>query len=77
MTAAELIQQLQILPPEAIVVVRGYEDGYNDVLKLRVLKIKPNENAHWFEGEYEESDDPDAIDSIDLYGENQNPIKDL
>ena len=77
MTTTELIQQLQSLPPETKVVVRGYEDGYNDILRLRVLKIKPNENAHWFEGEYEESKDADAIDCIDLYGENQNPIDDL
>ena len=76
MTAAELIQQLQILPPEIKIVVRGYEDGYNDILKLRVLKIKPNEKSHWYDGEYEDSTDADAIDSIDLYGENKNPVDD-
>lgn len=77
MTAAELIQQLQTFPPQTKVMVRGYEDGYNDILKLRVVKIKPNENAHWYDGEYEDSNEANAIDSIDLYGENTNPIDDF
>jgi len=29
MTTTELIQQLQALPAQTKVVVRGYEDGYN------------------------------------------------
>lgn len=76
MTVAELLKQLQSFPPDTKVVVRGYENGYNDILKFRVQKIKPNPTTHWFDGEYEESDDADAIDSIDLYGENQNPKDD-
>lgn len=74
MTAAELIKQLQILPPEIKVVIRGYEDGYNDILELRTVKIKPNKNAHWYDGEYEDSNSIDAIDSVNLYGENTNPV---
>lgn len=72
MTAQELINHLQNLPPETKVVIRGYEDGYNDILELRSVKIKPNENSHWYDGEYEDSKDDDAIDVIDLFGENKN-----
>lgn len=77
MTAQELIHQLQALAPETKIVVRGYEDGYNDILKLNTIKIKPKADAHWYDGEYEQSTDADAIVAIDLYGDNQNPKDDL
>jgi hypothetical protein len=77
MTVLELIQQLQTLPPEAKVVVRGYEEGYNDILQLKQVSVMPKVNAFWWDGEYEESSDTNAIDAIELYGENQNPVDDL
>ena len=42
MTVAELIVRLNQAPPNAKVVVRGYENGYNDVLELRSLFVRPN-----------------------------------
>ncbi len=77
MTAQELIKHLQTLPPHTTVVVRGYENGYNNILKLKEVKIKLNPNAYTWDGEYENSDDADAIIAIDLYGENQHPKDDL
>lgn len=77
MTAQELINQLQILPPHTKIVVRGYEDGYNDILELKEVKIKLNPNAYNWSGEYEDSISTDAIVAINLYGENQNPSDDL
>ena len=77
MTAQELIIHLQTLPPDTKVVVRGYEDGYNDILKVRALKIKPNENSNWYDGEYIDNVDFDAIEAIDLFGENENPKDEL
>ncbi len=77
MTAQELIQHLQTLPPETKIVVRGYEDGYNDILQLKAVKIKIKVDAHWYDGEYEQSTDADAIDAIDLYGDNHNPKEDM
>ena len=35
MIAQELIQHLKTLPPNTKIVVRGYEDGYNDILQLK------------------------------------------
>ena len=52
MTAQELIQLLQALPPHTKIVVRGYEDGYNDILRLNEVKIKPTADAQWYDGEY-------------------------
>ena len=72
MTAQQLIQLLQNLPPTTKIVVRGYEDGYNDILKLIEVKIKINIESDWYNGEYEESRDADAINAINLFGENQN-----
>ncbi|MGB4774364.1 MAG: hypothetical protein WBP45_04270 [Daejeonella sp.] len=77
MTAQELIKHLQTLPSTTKIVVRGYEDGYNDILKLKAIKIKPKPDAHWYDGEYEESNDVGATLAVDLYGENQNPKDDL
>jgi hypothetical protein len=72
MTASELIQQLQTLPTHTRIVIRGYEDGYNDILKLKPVKIKLKANADWYVGEYEDSADADAINAVDLFGENRN-----
>ncbi len=77
MTAQQLIQHLQTLPPTTKIVVRGYENGYNNILQLKEVKIKPKANAHWYDGEFENSNDEDAITAIDLYGENQHPTNDL
>jgi hypothetical protein len=75
MTAAELIKQLQTLPPETKIVVRGYEDGYNDILKLTKIKVRRNEQAPWYLGEYQDSEDG-ALTAVNLYGENKNPKDD-
>jgi len=77
MTAAELIDLLLTFPPDTKIVIRGYEDGYNDILKIRAIKIKPNENSNWYDGEYIDSNDADAIDAMDLFGENKQPKDDL
>ncbi len=76
MTAAELIDLLKTFSPDTKIVIRGYEDGYNDILKIRDIKIKPNENSNWYDGEYIDSKDEDAIDALDLFGENTQPKDD-
>lgn len=72
MTAAELIEELIKLPPGIRIVIRGYEDGYNDIFTLRPVKIKLNASEHWYEGAHADSSDPEAIDAIDLFGDNKN-----
>jgi len=71
MTVAELIVRLTPAPPNAKVVVRGYENGYNDVLELRSLFVRPNPEAKWYDGEYEKSEATDGIEAIEIYGENK------
>lgn len=72
MTAKELIIELQKLAPNTKVVIRGYEDGYNDILELNPVKIKEVHESNWYDGEYEASTDRDAVDAIDLFGKNKN-----
>lgn len=72
MTAKALINLLQKLSPEIKVVVRGYEDGYNDIQRLKPLKLKQNKNAKWYSGEYFKEDSENFINAIELYGENNN-----
>ena len=72
MTALELINELQKLPPEIKIVVRGYEDGFNDVLEMKHLKIKYNGNAEWYYGEYYLSDENDAVNAVELFGKNKS-----
>jgi hypothetical protein len=74
MTASELILQLKHLPPDTKILIRGYEDSYNDIRELKPRRVKPNPAAEWYYGEYADSSDKDAIDAIELYGENKNEV---
>jgi hypothetical protein len=72
MTVKELTNLLKQLPPDIKIVVRGYEEGYNDILQLKPLKLIQDINAKWYYGEYSKSDSEDVIDAVELYGENKN-----
>ena len=71
MTAFELIQHLNDLPPEVIIVVRGYENGYNDIIRLKNKTIMINKEAEWYDGEYMDCDETYAISAMELFGENR------
>lgn len=71
MTVAELIIRLNQVPPAAKVVVRGYENGYNDVFELKSLFVRQNVEAKWYDGEYEKSVETAGIEAIEIYGENK------
>jgi hypothetical protein len=51
MTASELIRKLNDLPPEIKIVIRGYENGYNDIIMLMNRKITINKESKWCDGE--------------------------
>lgn len=70
MTASELIRKLNDLPPEIKIVVRGYENGYNDIIRLKNRKITINKESNWWEGEYIDSNVIDAIPAVELFGDN-------
>ena len=72
MTVKELKAKLNSFDDDLIVLVRGYEDGFNDISEIREIKIKLNVNEHWFEGDHEESDDADTREAIAFLGSNKN-----
>ncbi len=39
MTTAQLIARLQEYPPETLVLVDGYEDGFDDIDKIEVERV--------------------------------------
>jgi len=58
MMVSELIEKLKAMPSDAIVVVRGYEDGVNEADSVIECNIKPNELGNeWYYGLYEISPD--------------------
>jgi hypothetical protein len=72
MRIKDLIKTLQEYPQDIRVVVAGYEGGYNDVLSVRELVLRENENEEWFYGAHEESEDVQGFKAIALTGRNDN-----
>ncbi len=57
MTVAELIDKLSKMDQTLPVVVFGYEDGFDDVTALTVVKFEENLNSKDHEGHYNEVED--------------------
>jgi hypothetical protein len=57
MKVKELIEQLQKFDPEEIVVVDGYETGFDEVKEVHYLTglKKLPDNKAWYDGEYQEA----------------------
>jgi ABC-type Fe3+-hydroxamate transport system substrate-binding protein len=57
MKVKELIEQLQKHNPESIVVVDGYETGYDEVKEVEYIAglKKLQENKAWYDGEYQKA----------------------
>ena len=71
MKIKELIEQLKKYDPEMLVVVKGYESGWDDIKKIKEQILIEWENDSWYEGKYsyfeEKEDNPDnAIKAITL-----------
>ncbi len=56
MTVQALIEQLSKYPPEMIVVVTGYEGGFDDIPEVEIIKITKEEGASWW-GVYDEDEE--------------------
>ena len=55
MTIAELIEELQKYPQDALAVIRGYAGGLDDVGELEEIEIYLNCNmSTWYYGNHEE-----------------------
>jgi hypothetical protein len=76
MTAKQLIALLQQLPPDTQMVVRGYEDGYNDISQLKHRNVQPHEGrAHDWNGGYQDAATTEsATFAVELFGENNEAV---
>lgn len=71
MTVSQLIQQLQQYPPEMKVVAEGYEEGYDDIVNVMQIKIKPAEDPRWYVGAFDISPDGTGETVVFINGANK------
>jgi len=44
----------------AIVITEGYEDGFDSVKKVSIMKVKANPDKEWWVGKYIETENSDG-----------------
>lgn len=54
MTVKELMEILQTQDPNKLVLVSGYEGGYDALQEVRPIKVIHSPSEHWWEGDYED-----------------------
>ena len=59
MKVIDLLALLSQMPSEADVVVKGYEGGVDDVINVKMVKVKKDVHAEWFYGRHEIDEDGD------------------
>lgn len=52
MIVRELINQLQSLDQDLLVLVSGYETGYNDLTEIEVIEVKLSNSTAGYDGKY-------------------------
>ena len=50
MNIKELIEMLYQFDPETRVIVKGYEDGFNDISEVKEMSIMLNVHREWYYG---------------------------
>lgn len=53
MIVSELIEALQSMPQDAMVVVKGYEGGVDELTNVSEEKALLNQNTQWYYGSHE------------------------
>ena len=75
MTVHELIHQLQTMPPDALVVSKGYEDGFDSIKEVSIIAVEENPQKEWYLGKYFDSKNPGALQVVFLYAESKSENK--
>ena len=65
------VENFQPLPRDMKVVTEGYEEGYDDVVKVEIIRVQPSEDAKWYNGTYSVSKDSNAISAVFINGNNK------
>ena len=61
MKVKELIEELQKHDPERMVVVAGYEGGYDEISGAGEIRLKLNAHTEWYYGNHEENDKGECL----------------
>lgn len=69
MKVKELIEILQKLDPERIVLVKGYEAGYNDIDSVEPITVIDDYYVEWYYGKYEN------VEHVNLVSEDINLLE--
>lgn len=73
MTVGQLIIVLGALDPKLPVVVRGYEDGVNDISEAALINIRRDQYSAWYYGQHEKlfQEEDGGVQAIELVGTNE------
>jgi len=72
MKVKDLLALLSEMPAAADVVLKGYEGGVDDVLNVKLVKIKKDVHAEWYYGKHEIDEDGD-IPAVFIQREEREP----
>lgn len=72
MKVNELIALLSQMPADADVVVKGYEEGVDDVIEVTLLQIRRDVHEEWYNGKHE-IDDTGDVRAVFLAGPERQP----
>ena len=60
MKVKELIEKLSELPENSLVIISGYEAGYEEIEEVLSVKLKLNVNTKWYYGRHEIVDEKET-----------------
>lgn len=60
MKTKQLLELLSQMPADVDVVVKGYEGGVDDVINVKLVKIKKDVHDEWYYGKHEIDNDGDV-----------------
>ena len=72
MKVKDLLTLLSQIPAEADVVVKGYEGGVDNVVNVKMVKVKKDVHAEWYYGRHEIDEDGD-IQAVFIQREERQP----
>lgn len=70
MKVKDLIDRLNTFPPDLQVLVQGYENGYDGVVRIEKISVAKNIDAADYDGEYDNSEKNDEyiVESVVIVG---------
>jgi hypothetical protein len=72
MRVHELITVLSMMSQDAVVVVKGYEEGVDDVADVKLVQIHKDVYKEWYYGKHE-IDDAGSVQAVFLAGPERQP----